>query len=114
MLEQQKSPRPRYPFAWLGVPLGLILLFTFGPTMSLILGAAVGGALGCSNPISAIEPCLFMGVDFAGPVIIAILIGYLGLVTVPIGTTLLGIWFGAAVIVTLVWWLRRRRANANE
>jgi hypothetical protein len=113
MLEHQKSRGPRYPFAWLGVPLGLILLFTIGPTVSLLVGGAVSGALGCNSPISATEPCLFMGVDLGGAVTMAILFGFLGLVTLPIGTTLLGIWFVAAVIVTLVWWPRRWRANAN-
>ena len=113
MLEYQKSRGPRYPFAWLGVPLGLILLFTIGPTVSLLVGGAVSVALGCNSPISATEPCLFMGVDLGGAVTMAILFGFLGLVTLPIGTTLLGIWFVAAVIVTLVWLLRRRRVNAN-
>jgi hypothetical protein len=113
MLEYQKSRAQRYPFAWLGVPLGLILLFTIGPTVSLLVGGAVSGALGCNSPISATEPCLFMGVDLGGAVTMAILFGFLGLVTLPIGTTLLGIWFVAAVIVTVVWWLRRWRANAN-
>jgi hypothetical protein len=36
--------------------------------------------------------------------------GYLAFWTLPMGTTLLGIWLIAAVIVTLIWWLRRRRA----
>jgi len=54
-----------------------------------------------------------MGFDLAGPVLVAMMFGFLGLVTLPVGTTLLEIWFVAAVIVTLVWWLRRWRANAN-
>ena len=112
MPEYQKSHGPRYPFAWLGVPLGMIVLFTIGPTVSLLLGGAVSGVLGCNNPV-ATEPCLFMGIDLSGAVTMAILFGFFGLVTMPIGTTLLGIWFVAAVIVTLVWWLRRWRANTN-
>jgi hypothetical protein len=113
MPEYPKSRRPRYPFAWLGVPLVLILLFTFGPSASLLFGAAVASLLGCNIPISATDSCLFMGLDLSGPVITALLFGYLGLVTLTIGTTLLGLWFVAAVIVTLVWWLRRWRANAT-
>jgi hypothetical protein len=113
MVEDQKSRGPRYPFAWLGVPLALIVLFTFAPTASLWLAAAVSVALGCNVPVSATESCLFMGIDLAGPVLVAIMFGFLGLVTLPIGTTLLGVWFVAAVIITLVWWLRRWRANAN-
>jgi hypothetical protein len=113
MLEYPKSRGPRYPFGWLGVPLGLILLFTFGPTAALWLAAAVSVALGCNVPVSATESCLFMGVDLAGPVLVAIMFGFLGLVTLPIGTTLLEIWFAAAVIVTLAWWWRRWRVKAN-
>jgi hypothetical protein len=44
-----------------------------------------------------------MGVDLAGSVTIAISLGYLDLVTLPIGTVLLGTWFATAVIVTAVW-----------
>jgi hypothetical protein len=114
MPEYRKSRRPRYPFGWLAVPLALILVFTFGPTASLLLGSIVSGLLDCHNPVSAAEPCLFMGIDFSQTVTAAILIGFLGLATLPTGMTLLGIWLFAAIIVTLVWWLRRRQTTANE
>jgi hypothetical protein len=84
--------RPRYPFVWLGVPLGLILLFTIGPLAAPLLSVAVADALGCSIPISASDPCLFMGVDLGYALIIALFLGYLAVWTMPIGTTLLGIW----------------------
>ena len=38
--------RPRYPFVALGVPLVLLLLFAFGPTVILLTGGMVAGALG--------------------------------------------------------------------
>lgn len=104
------TARPRYPFVWLGVPLGLILLFTIGPLIALLVGGVVADALGCSMPIAASAPCLFMGVNLADALSIAVFFGYLAFWTVPTGTPLLGIWLFTAVIVTLVWWLRRRRA----
>lgn len=87
-------------------------MFTFGPTVSVWLAAAASIMLSSNNPISGIEPCQFMDVDVAGPVLVAMMFGFLGLVTLPVGTILLGMWFVAAVIVTLVWGLRRR-AEAN-
>jgi hypothetical protein len=105
------TSRPRYPFVWLGVPLGLILLFTIGPTAALLLGAAAAKTLGCDIPISATDPCLFLGVDLSAALTIAVVSGYLAFVTIPTGLTLLGVWFAVAVIVTLVWWLRCRRAE---
>lgn len=33
--------RPRYPFAGLGVPLVLILLFAYGPMVVLLIGGMV-------------------------------------------------------------------------
>jgi hypothetical protein len=104
------TARPRYPFVWLGVPLGLILLFTIGPLVALLAGGAVADALGCSLPIAASEPCLVMGVNFADALSVAVFFGYLAFWTLPMGTPLLGLWLVAAVMVTLVWWLRRRRA----
>jgi hypothetical protein len=107
--------RPRYPFVWLGVPLGLILLFTIGPMAVLLLGGAVAEVLGCTMPIDAAAgPCSFMGVDLASFLAVAVAFGYLAFFTFPTGSTLLGIWLLAAVIVTLVWLLRRRRTNTNE
>jgi hypothetical protein len=106
--------RPRYPFVALGVPLVLILLFAYGPLVILLIGGMVAGALGCTMPINgAAGPCLFVGVDLATFLAFAVLCGYLNFLTFPTGTTLLGIWLAAAVIVTLVWGLRRWRANAN-
>jgi hypothetical protein len=54
-----------------------------------------------------------MGVDLAQFLAFAVLCGYLNFLTFPTGTTLLGIWLAAAVIVTLVWALRRWRANPD-
>jgi hypothetical protein len=103
------NKRPRYPFVWLGVPLALIVAFSIGPLALLMLGGAVAGALGCNMPIAASAPCLLMGVDIADALAIAVFFGYLAFFTMPTGTTLLGIWLVVAVIITLVWWLRRRR-----
>jgi hypothetical protein len=103
---------PRYPFVALGVPLVLLLLFTFGPTVILLVGGMVGDALGCRLPIEgAVGPCPFMGVDLAPFFSVAVAFGYLAFFTFPTGLSLLGIWLGAAVIVTLVWGLRRWRAG---
>jgi hypothetical protein len=104
------TSRPRYPFFWLGVPLVLILLFTIGPLAALLLGGVAANALGCSMPVAATAPCLFMGVDLSTAMAISVFFGYLSFATLPLGTPLLAIWFVVAVIVTLVWWLRRRRA----
>jgi hypothetical protein len=104
------TARPRYPFVWLGVPLGLILLFAFGPLVALLLGGAVANALDCSMPIAATEPCLLMGVDLTDAMSVAVFFGYLAFWTLPTGTALLAMWFVTAAIVTLVWRLRRRRA----
>ncbi len=106
--------RPRYPFVALGVPLVLILLFAYGPMLVLLIGGLVASAHGCTLPIDgSAGPCVFMGVDLAAFLAFAVVCGYLSFFTFPTGTALLGIWLVAAVIVTLVWGLRRWRANAR-
>jgi hypothetical protein len=103
------TARQRYPFVWLGLPLALIILFTIGPLVVLLVGGAVAGALGCNMPIAAPAPCLFMGANLSEAMAIAVFFGYLAFWTVPAGTTLLGIWLVVAVIVTLIWLVRWRR-----
>ena len=49
-----------------------------------------------------------MGIDLADALTIAVFFGYLAFWTLPTGTTALALWLVAAVIVTLIWWLRRR------
>ena len=106
--------RPRYPFVALGVPLVLLFLFAYGPIVILLIGGMAAGALGCAMPIdSAAGPCQFMGVDLTTFLAVAVASGYLAFFTVPMGTTLLGVWLLVAVIVTLVWWSRWRRADSN-
>ncbi len=108
------TAQPRFPFVWLGVPLGLILLFTVGPLALLLVGGAVAEVLGCTMPIDAAGgPCPFMGVDLATFLAVVVAFGYLAFFTFPAGITLLGIWLVAAVIVTLFSLLRRRPANSN-
>jgi hypothetical protein len=104
--------RPRYPFVALGVPLVLLLLFAYGPTVILLTGGMVADALGCGMPIdSAVGPCLFMGVDLAKFLAFAVLCGYLNFLTFPTGTTLLSVWLLA---VTLVWGPRRWRGRSHN
>jgi hypothetical protein len=104
------NTKPRFPFVALGVPLVLLLLFTFGPILILLTGGMMADALGCTMPIDAAGgPCPFMGVDLATFLAVAVAFGYLTFLTLPAGTTGLAIWFAVAIVVTLVWWLRRRR-----
>jgi hypothetical protein len=108
------TSRTRYPFVALGVPFVLLLLFTLGPMVILLIGGMVADALGCTMPIdTGGGPCPFMGVDLATFLAVAVAFGYLSFLTIPAGTTGLAIWFVAAIIVTLLWCLRRGRANAN-
>jgi hypothetical protein len=106
--------RPRYPFAWLGVPLIMLLLFTFGPMVILLTGGIVADALGCTIPINGpTGACPFMGVDLATYLATAVALGYLAFLTFPVGTTLLTIWLAAVIIVTLIWCLRWWRASSK-
>jgi hypothetical protein len=109
-IDAPKRQRPRYPIVVLGVSLVLLLLFTFGPTLILLTGGLVAGALGCKMPIdSAAGPCPFMGADLSTFFSVAVAFGYLAFFTFPAGAALLGAWLIAALIATLVWGIRRWR-----
>ena len=54
-----------------------------------------------------------LGIDVGDTLLVMAYAGYLGFFTVPAGMGLLAIWLAAACILSLVWWIRRRRDAAT-
>ena len=100
-------------FISLGISFGAIVLFMAGPLISLFIAGGIADLLGCVLPINSMAPCPILGIDVGDTLLVMAYAGYLGFFTVPAGMGLLAIWLAAACIVSLVWWIRRRRDAAT-
>lgn len=81
-------------------------LFTFGPLLGALLAGAVADAHGCTLNEGSVHPCVIGGWD-AGELLYAFgVMGWLMLVTVPVGTLT-----GIAGLGAWIAWLIARRAR---
>ncbi len=69
-----------------------IALFAISPFLSAILSSIIGKWLGCNINEAGTDPCLRWGVDFGKVLYPMFVMGWLSLLTMPIGL-LLGIGF---------------------
>jgi hypothetical protein len=90
----------RGPFFWFSAVCVTILVIAVVPVISVSLTYAVASALGCSANEGGATPCPFMGVDL-GELVTMMVLGWLGLITLPVGGVALAIWLAA--------WIGRRR-----
>ena len=96
----------RGPFFWFSAVCVTILVIAMLPMISVSLTYAIASALGCSVNEGGATPCPFMGVDLGETLVTMMVLGWLGLVTLPVGGAALAIWL-AAWIGRRVW--RRRQ-----
>lgn len=83
--------RPLWPFvlAW--------ALITFGPLLGVLIASWVAGANGCRLDEAGSYPCVVAGVDVGGLLSTLFALGWLMLVTLPVGALL--------AVVGVVFWL---------
>jgi hypothetical protein len=105
--------RWKTPLLWLGISFALIVVFMFLPIVLALIGTVTAQALNCNIPLSDAgfdaAPCLLLGADIGSTLTLMVLLAYLGLLTIPAGTTALTIWAVVACVVVLLTWLRGRR-----
>ncbi|MPY67166.1 hypothetical protein F8S09_10745 [Deinococcus sp. SDU3-2] len=77
-------------------------LLTFGPLLGVMIASAVAGAFGCRLDEAGSYPCVVAGVDVGGLLSTLFVMGWLMLLTIPLGAVL-----GAAGLVA--WLVARRR-----
>ena len=79
----------------------LILLFAVLPLIAALSAGAVAHALGCPLDEGGVHPCPFLGMDFGELLYSLGVLGWLSLLTIPIGAALLLIWLIAAVVLVV-------------
>ena len=91
----------------------LILVFALLPT-AISMGAEWFGQLfGCETDFNRAIPCTINGAEWGQTIYELQILAYLSLFTIPIGEVALAIWLVAAVIVWLIYLVRRKRTQSN-
>jgi hypothetical protein len=96
----------RGPFFWFSAVCVTILVIAVVPVLSVSLTYAVASALGCSVNEGGATPCPFMGVDLGETLVTMMVLGWLGLITLPVGGVALAIWLAA--------WIGRRIGRRRQ
>jgi hypothetical protein len=92
------------PFRWI---VGSLLLACSLPLCSLLLAGAVASLLGCTLNEANDHPCFILGVPI-GPALYALAtMGWLMIVTLPLGAVALITWIGTESL----WFVRKRMAR---
>ncbi|MET3927689.1 hypothetical protein [Devosia sp. 2618] len=86
-------PRP-FPWARYGWILAVLLLLTLLPLLSVLAASFLADANGCTLNEAQSQPCLIMGSDWGGALSFMFVLGWLALLTLPLG--------GGAAIVALI------------
>jgi hypothetical protein len=102
------SATRRSVFLWLGIPFVLIVLLALAPLLSALIAGAIADALGCGLNEGGASPCPFMGHDLGEPLVIMLVLGWLAILTLPLGAAALVIWLVIVCVVAVTRWRRRR------
>jgi len=81
-------------------------LLTFGPLLGVLVASAVAGAFGCRLDEAGSYPCMVAGVDVGGLLSTLFVLGWLMLLTLPLGAVL-----GVAGLAA---WLAARRRSGGR
>jgi hypothetical protein len=102
--------RKRFPWIPYWIALVLIVLFAFAPVGSVILCGLIANTYGCKVDEGSVHPCIIGGHDYGELLYSLGVLGWLMLVTLPIGALTFILWLIILVLHHANW---RRRAATN-
>ena len=82
--------------------------FALLPLFAILVTATVAGVLGCEVNEGGPTPCLVYGTDIGEVLSSLMVIGWFGLLTIPLLMALFAVW---AVLEAYVWGRQRRKAR---
>jgi hypothetical protein len=77
---------------WVRATFAGIVLVAVAPMISVLISGVVAAALGCPLDEGSPHPCPFMGVDLSEILYSMVVVGWLGLVSLPLGAVALWVW----------------------
>ncbi|MFA5941641.1 MAG: hypothetical protein WC809_20015 [Sinimarinibacterium sp.] len=75
----------------------VIVLFTVAPLLSVFVASAIARAAGAELDEGGPHPCRILGVDIGRPLYSMFVVGWLGLLTIPIGLLALVVYSGILI-----------------
>lgn len=87
----------------------VILLLAFAPLISAFSASAIADANGCALDEGGVHPCVIGGTDYGETLSVMFVLGWLGLVSLPLGALAAIVWCIVLVIVLAV---KYRRKNS--
>lgn len=97
-----------FPLLAYGIALLLILVFAIAPLGSLMIASAVANAHGCTLDEGGVHPCFIGGVDRGSALETMFVLGWLMLITVPVGGVAFLLWLVVLILHRLRWSSVRR------
>ncbi len=88
--------------------LGLTLAFGLLPLLLALGGSLVAGALGCGLEDSSVHSCRLLGLEIGGALSASLMLGWFGMITLPVSGMVLVVWIAAALALVAVERVRRR------
>ncbi len=80
----------------------IILLLAFAPVISAFSAGAIAEANGCTLNEGGVYPCVIGGTDYGETLSVMFVLGWLGLVSLPLGALAAIVWCVVLVIVLVV------------
>ncbi|EKF19003.1 hypothetical protein [Nitratireductor pacificus] len=82
-----------------------IVLLASLPIISVLIATLIAGSTDCTLNEGNIHPCVVAGVDLGGMLNTMFVLGWLMLMTIPLGVAGLAVW----TVVAIIFWIRSRR-----
>lgn len=79
----------------------LIVLYTIGPILCVLLCTLIANTLGCQVDEGNVHPCNCLGVDIGGPLYALGMMGWFALITLPTGVLALIVYFAVLLVLKL-------------
>jgi len=98
----------RFPWARYLVILAIILVVGAGPIISVMISSAIANANGCNLNEGGVDTCMVAGMDLGGTLYELFVMGWLGLITVPLGLGGLLVWTVRVIIHRIAWGRQQR------
>ena len=102
--------RKRFPWILYWIALAIIVLVTLAPVGSVVACGWIANAHGCKVDEGSVHPCMINGKDYGQLLYTLGVLGWLMLVTLPVGALAVMIWLIVLILHRASW---RRRAEPN-